>query len=466
MSAQAHLRAAVPRYVGTDLRSAPPGHRFGIYFAGFGNDWKVAKEKKEAGLRGVWEPMDLGILRLFEAVRDRQLSAASGPNGQGGGHSGNLIISAKTTGPFVTGMGKEHPLENGFAFLDPYGIPYLPGSSVKGVVRRAAEELVLFRNGEGGWDLLTLWWLFGFDGSATFFAPKEKEEVVREEQERWRNAYERACRRVDPDEARRFLETVGLGSLIPPAGEARDLLATLGTSGSQPWWRRAHLKGAVVFWDAFPIPPGEGEAFRIDVMTPHYGHYYQGGQPPGDWGNPIPVPYLTLPAGTAFTFVATLEPTGSLPQRVASQWKDLVTRAFEVAFDEVGFGANTSLGYGLMRSEPEAVEAKLKKLERLREEAREAEERRAREEARLREEERLRSLPLPDRLVEELKASSEERTHQIFQEMLRLEGDERLRVAEALKAAYQRLGRWSGKKLSKKQKSKVQRIRQILGEIE
>ena len=45
------------------------------------------------------------------------------------------------TASFTTGLGNEHPLENGFVFLNPYGLPYLPGSGVKGVLRQAAREL-------------------------------------------------------------------------------------------------------------------------------------------------------------------------------------------------------------------------------------------------------------------------------------------------------------------------------------
>ena len=40
---------------------------------------------------------------------------------------------------FVTGLGREHPVENGFAWHHTLGTPYLPGSSVKGVVRSWAE---------------------------------------------------------------------------------------------------------------------------------------------------------------------------------------------------------------------------------------------------------------------------------------------------------------------------------------
>lgn len=41
----------------------------------------------------------------------------------------------RTSSRFVTGLGRQHPLENGFAWHPTLGVPYLPGSSVKGMVR-------------------------------------------------------------------------------------------------------------------------------------------------------------------------------------------------------------------------------------------------------------------------------------------------------------------------------------------
>ncbi len=49
---------------------------------------------------------------------------------------------------FVTGMGGDHPLENGFAFHRLFGVPYLPGSGVKGLVRRTARICGIEENEE------------------------------------------------------------------------------------------------------------------------------------------------------------------------------------------------------------------------------------------------------------------------------------------------------------------------------
>lgn len=45
-----------------------------------------------------------------------------------------------TENRFVTGLGRSHPVENGFAWHSTLGVPYLPGSSIKGLVRAWAEH--------------------------------------------------------------------------------------------------------------------------------------------------------------------------------------------------------------------------------------------------------------------------------------------------------------------------------------
>ena len=49
-------------------------------------------------------------------------------------------MSFQTTGPFVTGLGLAHPVENGFLWHHTLGVPYLPGSSIKGMIRAWAKH--------------------------------------------------------------------------------------------------------------------------------------------------------------------------------------------------------------------------------------------------------------------------------------------------------------------------------------
>ncbi len=45
------------------------------------------------------------------------------------------VIYVKTVTPFITGVGLSHPIEVGFLWHYTLGVPFLPGSSLKGVIR-------------------------------------------------------------------------------------------------------------------------------------------------------------------------------------------------------------------------------------------------------------------------------------------------------------------------------------------
>ncbi|HHW44415.1 type III-B CRISPR module RAMP protein Cmr6 [Desulfofundulus thermobenzoicus] len=166
---------------------------------------------------------------------------------------------------FVTGLGREHPVENGFAWHHLLGVPFLPGSSVKGVVRAWAENWV----------------------------------------------------GVEPNEVRRIF--------------------------GPPGWIDEKRVGSVLFFDALPAGPVKVQA---DVMTPHYAPYYQPQgvpQPPGDWFDPVPIPFLTVAPGQPFLFaIAPRRPECSQDRRdcvLALEW-------LEEALAGIGAGAKTAVGYG------------------------------------------------------------------------------------------------------------------------
>jgi CRISPR-associated protein Cmr6 len=54
---------------------------------------------------------------------------------------GGRLDYARATSRFVTGLGRAHPVENGFAWHHTLGTPYLPGSSIKGMVRAWASMM-------------------------------------------------------------------------------------------------------------------------------------------------------------------------------------------------------------------------------------------------------------------------------------------------------------------------------------
>lgn len=174
--------AAVPEYLGQAFATASPGLRFGMYLKFWGVNrrtgevvwgkqditYKVrGQEKREREIREENKvPALQDAVRLTEndrqtlqalLQRQQQLFATLGEDEA-------LVMDATSVAPFTTGLGNEHPLENGFAFLNPYGLPYLPGSGVKGVLRQAARELASGDWGEsGGWDDAAITALFGLE---------------------------------------------------------------------------------------------------------------------------------------------------------------------------------------------------------------------------------------------------------------------------------------------------------------
>jgi CRISPR-associated protein Cmr6 len=359
--------AAVPAYLGQDFKDASPALRFGMLLPIWttrADQEKEVNKRAQARSREGQETADMlsrqGMDATIRALRGRQRNPLPGlwdKNDFGAREAWGTVISmsendrrrmdglisrqkemaetvpsaqllpleALALAPFTTGLGNEHPLENGFAFLNPYGLPYLPGSGVKGVLRQAARELASGKWGETkGWST---------KASYTLTAGKET--------------------------IRLFMLDVLFG-LEAQEGEQR------------------HVRGALSFWDV--IPQIAGDSLMVEVMTPHQSHYYQidkkkNPQPPHfqsphDSGQPNPICFLTVPPGSRFVFhvVCDLAHLQNLteakdqgaPDLLAegpAHWKALLDAAFEHAFHWLGFGAKTAVGYGAMTRGDESSRA-------------------------------------------------------------------------------------------------------------
>ncbi len=307
---------AAPDYVNKHaLGKCPPGHRFSLYFDGWSDGWKIGEGQKAASLRRLLNLAEGKALLDKLRVRQEALAMQAADDRR-------FVIDAVSTSPFSTGLGNEHPVENGFAFLVPYGLPYLAGSGVKGVLRRAAEELLLAKGFAG----------LSQDVIDALFGPE------------------------DP---------AALGEGPPLPDEQRR-------------------RGALSFWDVFPDPKS-GELI-VEIMTPHYSSYYQGDDSPHDAGQPVPIPFLAVPPESKFRFIVTFEPAW-LPKGLSPfDWKAVLDESFKRAFDRLGFGAKTAVGYGALdRDEKAEVE-------------------RERKAAELREKERLASLSEQGRQIYKLRA--------------------------------------------------------------
>ena len=285
---------ATPSYLGTDFPDASPGLRFNTLLSIWEKQtWNRANSKCPNIPISPHHVKQMQALNERQSVMQQTLDASE-----------VLVIEAESVSPFSTGLGIEHPLENGFSFISPYGLPYLPGSGVKGVVRRAAEELAM-----GGWNDI-------HDCS-------------------WQS---------DSSES---------GDLSPI-----DILFGI----EDPTARR----GVLSFWDVIPqISKGP---LPFEIMSPHQSKYYQGKDSPHECADPTPIFFLTVPPGSRFVFhaVCNQERLKALAPKLATdrKWQELLIATFQYAFEWLGFGAKTSVGYGMLMEDPHIVSEKKRKLEK------------------------------------------------------------------------------------------------------
>ena len=466
--------AAVPDYLGRDFSSAPPALRFGMYLELWGVDGRTGRhlwtthdenyrvagrnreerlfkdENKTAALRraaALTEGDRSAMVALLS--RQRALSCILPKNE-------TYTLTASAVAPFVTGLGNEHPLENGFAFLNPYGLPYLPGSGVKGAVRRAAEELTHadFFGSSGEWALPDVWHMFGFEPW-----PLPRDEADRRSWEDRIRGFAVGEEGID-----KYLDAVlgwdsaARGDFRQRLDEQQDNVHGLYTLLDE---RGLHARGALDFWDV--IPQIAGESLAIEIMAPHQSHYYQdngqhggGSSTPHDSGSPNPISFLAVPVGSAFTFHVRcdLARLHRVAPRLAAKdrWKRFIEAAFEHAFEWLGFGAKTSVGYGAMERDC-AWEGRAAVLD---EEARAQAERDERERR-----ERLAAMDPVERAVEDmLEARPDKGVPEITAIVQALQanrwtGSDKVQVARQLKDRMRQARRWketSQKKNPKKDK--------------
>ncbi len=213
------------------------------------------------------------------------------------------------------GLGTASVYETGMLLHHVYGFPYIPASSVKGVLRShiIAE---LFGNDEAkALKNKTFCDIFGCSGEG-------KIEIADSQKVDFKSHY-----KIDAEKKQ------------------------LKDNGDR--------QGKVIFLDALP---SDDLSIKIDVMTPHYGDYYnekkdektQKPIPPSDYLSPTPITFLTV-ANTTFTFRFGLQ-LGEENASVAFRHTDeqqpilsLVKHHLTQALTQHGIGAKTAVGYGYMK---------------------------------------------------------------------------------------------------------------------
>lgn len=177
---------------------------------------------------------------IFKSITTRHYSNAKSLLGEANIKDMNL----KTDWRMALGLGNESVYETSITLHHIYGIPYIPASAIKGVVRS---------------------WII-----TNCFADENNQDNPLKDGEK------RALQN------KLFCDIFG-----SPAESAR----------------KEH-QGKIIFFDAFPTDL-KNESIKVDIMNPHYGPYYSdstGATPPADYHNPVPIPFLTV-ENTSFQLI-------------------------------------------------------------------------------------------------------------------------------------------------------------------
>ena len=229
-------------------------------------------------------------------------------------------FSASLTWRMVVGLGNESVHETSMTLHHVYGIPYIPGSALKGIARdMAIAELCEELGNNERPDVLDKLFDASFIELEKLDTPQKKRDYVKSNGTVFCENEEYAPQDATIDKI--------LGGW-PRFRTAQQVLGSQGQAGK------------IIFFDTFPE---ESVKMTPDIMNPHYPKYYGEKQPPSDWQNPIPVSFLTL-ENAKFTFALAAkrkneEPSSQELLNAAVSWlKQGVT--------EHGIGAKTAVGYG------------------------------------------------------------------------------------------------------------------------
>lgn len=260
-------QADVPHY-----RQA--GGHAGLWFDKYAATWDLAALRSHGGRDAIDKRYVIcsvqvaGDRALVEEAAARHRALVEARRG--------ATIPAVSCARFVTGVGRPHPTETGFAWHATLGTPYLPGSSVKGAVR--------------GW--------------ATSWCDTK-------------------------------------------AGQIERIFGPRAGPTSEP------NVGSVVFFDAIPTRP---VPLGPDILNPHHVEWYRGDADavPSDDQSPVPVFFLSVPAGAQFLF-------GLAPRRAEHEddRRDAQTAKnwLLAVLEHLGIGAKTAAGYGRFEVDHAALEA-------------------------------------------------------------------------------------------------------------
>jgi CRISPR type III-B/RAMP module RAMP protein Cmr6 len=198
----------------------------------------------------------------------------------------------------IIGLGGENVLETGLTLHHTYGVPYIPGSALKGLCAHWFADFLVTKNNDSRLA----------ESELDKLSTKDCEKLIAE-------VY---------DEVRKN----------------SDYVAIFGNTSKA---------GMIQFYDAFILPKSlEDGCLCDDVMTPHHSEYYSsnGEVAPTEYDLPVPITFLSV-KGTFLVALSSDEKdnNGNITS-TGNKWLDYVWKILKNALTQNGIGGKTNSGYG------------------------------------------------------------------------------------------------------------------------
>ncbi|HEC91870.1 MAG TPA: type III-B CRISPR module RAMP protein Cmr6 [Candidatus Atribacteria bacterium] len=227
----------------------------------------------------------------------------------------------------VVGLGAASVYETSMTLHHIYGIPYLPGSAIKGITR-SYRILCMVEELEHPNDY--------YERVALLEEFVEKFDLVEKNVfPKWEEVKElKVSSPQDKNKKVEFSEQF-YKSLEAKQVELREFQLIFGTQNKQ---------GCIIFFDSFP----EHFEIKYDIMNPHYGPYYTEKKPPADYYNPTPIFFLALENARFTFYLGAKNRLGALEEK--EYLLNKVKEWLKKALIHYGIGAKTALSYGLFKN--------------------------------------------------------------------------------------------------------------------
>ncbi len=223
------------------------------------------------------------------------------------------LITVKLSSRLLIGHGNVAPTDIGLTLHHSWGVPMIPGSSLKGLLSHYIDIT---------------------------YGPRGD------------RAHPDALQQDDDGAARSRFQGVtwndGQQAKYPPGDVHRGLFGAPDTAAIAGLPAGLAERGGLIFHDALYVPgsaPGD-RPLAADVLTVHQKQYYdnEGRRSPADYHDPVPVPFLTVRPGVKL--LVALSASNDVSDSLG-----LCIDLMGSAMKEWGIGGKTSLGYGRMSTD-------------------------------------------------------------------------------------------------------------------